>query len=149
MTPPPTDVQVAAFLKRRVGIFRWVKRAPLLGMVIWYRKVAGLGIMRVDGKIVAVAQARCVRSIEQAMADQWAHDEETGRIIWVENIASLHPDGIRVLLAQAGRRFGQREAFAGQVFSRSGELRMLPWNVVARLTQDIKDHGLSTDISRA
>jgi hypothetical protein len=73
-----------------------------------------------------------VRSVEQAEADPWSNDD-SGQIIWVQHIVSKHPNGIGVLLAQALQRFGRREAFAGRVFLRNGELRMLPWDVVERL----------------
>jgi hypothetical protein len=138
-------VQVAAFVRRRMAALRKVDRAELLRIVEWYRCVAGLGVMRVDGKIVAVAMARCVPTMEAAQAEEWLNDEEGGKIVWVQHIASLHPRGIETLLRQAMRRFGQREAFAGSVFSRAGELRMLPWNVVARLTMENSKNGLSTE----
>jgi hypothetical protein len=140
----PSNIQLAAFAKRHLRALRYTRREPLVKMVDWYAHVAGLGVMRVDGKLVAIAMARCVQSIAQALEEPWAHDEDAGKVIWVENIVSLHPAGIGVLLTQAMQRFGRRDAFAGRVFSRAGELRMLPFSVVERLTQNPTSHGLTT-----
>jgi hypothetical protein len=123
---------------------RTTPRAVLLSIVEWHCRVAACAVMRAGGRIVAVALGRCVRSVEQAEADRWANDEAEGRIIWVQHIVSLHPDGIGVLLMQAARRFGRRDAFAGHVYLRDGQLRMLPWNVVERLfTENILHHELT------
>jgi len=141
----PTTIQIAAFMKRHLAAVRKTPREILLSVVEWYTRVAIVGVMRVDGRIVSVALGRCVKSVEQAEDDQWANDED-GQIIWVQHIVSLHPAGLGVLLTQAQRRFGRREAFAGRVFLRDGELRMLPWSVVERLYAEVtpEKHELRT-----
>jgi hypothetical protein len=133
----PTPVQIAAFLKRHLPVLRKTPRAVLLSVVGWYQNVGVVGVVREKGRIRAVALARCVRTMEEGAAERWSHEEGAeGKIIWVQHIVSLHPAGIGLLLAQAAQRFGRRDAFAGHVYSRDGQLRMLPWNVVERLFTD-------------
>lgn len=127
----------AAFLKKHCPALRgcaWRKLAP---MVEWYARVAGLGVMRVDGVITGVALARCVDGEAEARAAIWAHheDKSTGRYVWVENMACSHPAGMGGLVRLAAKRFGRREAFIGNHFSRDGRLRMLPWEFLERITK--------------
>jgi hypothetical protein len=135
----PTTIQIAAFMKRHLAAVKSTPREILLSLVEWYTRVAIVGVMRMDGRIVSVALARCVKSVDQAEADPWANDED-GQIIWVQHIVSQHPAGLGVLLTQALQRYGRRAAFAGRVFLRDGELRMLPWTVVERLCLEENPH---------
>jgi|GEM_PF-4646756 hypothetical protein len=146
----PTTLQIAAFLKRRLPAMRTASRQVLTSLIDWHTRVGGCGVLRKDGRIVAVALARCVGTTAEAEADRWAHREgEDGKIIWVQHIVSLHPRGIGLLLAQAAQRFGRREVFAGHVYSRDGQLRMLPWNVVERLfTENIPEHEFTRSVAR-
>lgn len=120
----------AAFLKRRSPGLRSWQRGNLLRMLGWYWADGRVGTVRHAGRVVAVATARSLRDAAEA-ADPWAHHED-GRILWVEDIASTHPDGIRALLHLVVQRFGPRETLAGRVFNRAGDLRMIPWNNVER-----------------
>jgi hypothetical protein len=120
----------------------------LLEWLAWHWRNGGVGIVLEAGEIRAVGVARCVRSIEEARAEPYAHheDPDTGRILWVEQLASRHPLGLPILLAQARSRFGPRPTVSGDVFKRPGELRMLPWNRVERL---LHHHGLTEHPPRA
>lgn len=138
---PPTMLQAAAFLKRWAPGLRKAARADLLLFVLWYWSDGRLGMVRDNGRIVAVALARCVDDVIQA-SDPWFHNEQ-GKIVWVDDIVSRHPLGIPLLLQQVRRRFGPREAFAGRVFHRDGELRMLPMRIVERLTTGETHHGIT------
>ena len=133
---PPTDkrlIALAAFFKRHTPALRRWPRKDLLAMLEWYWRDARVGIVMAHGKIVAAALARCIDHPDQAKSPWW-HDE-SGQIVWIENIASKHPSGITALLNIACQRFGPKKAFSGSVFKRNGELRMLPWNSVLRLSQ--------------
>lgn len=137
-------ISAAAFMKRHLPGLRPWPRKTLLEYVGWYWRDARVGIVCDGPRIVAIALARCLNDVEQAK--QTYHHDERGRIVWVEHIASVHPLGLPILLRQAMQRFGPREAFAGDVFKREGELRMLPWKTVERLTADIR-HELDTPAS--
>lgn len=102
---------------------------------------AQVGVAGEGGIIRAVGVARCVRTTHEAAAEAYAHHEDAteGSVLWVDQLASTHPLGVPILLAQARTRFGPRNWVSGQVFKRPGELRMLPWNRVERLLQH---HGL-------
>ena len=128
----PIIISIAAFLKRREPWLRHATREHLLGFVTWYWRDARVGVVREAGRIVAVALARATSDLARTKADPWYHDE-AGRIVWLDHIASRHPSGIAHLRAQARRRFGEREAYAGEVFKRDGELRMLPQKLVERI----------------
>lgn len=132
MTPEEKKrfIAAAAFLKRHSPGLRAWPRCNLLRMLGWYWVDGRVGAVRAGGRVVAVATARCLTDVAQA-ADPWAHAEK-GSILWVEDIASRHPDGIRALLTLVVQRFGPRETLAGRVFNRAGELRMLPWKNVER-----------------
>jgi len=133
---PPTDkrlIALAAFFKRHSPGLRHWPREALLTMLAWYWQDGRVGIVQCQGKIVAAATARCVNTLADAR-DFWSHDEK-GQIVWIQDIASTHPKGIAALLGIAAERFGPRVAFSGHVFKRNGELRMLPWNSVLRLSQ--------------
>lgn len=150
MTPRTTDpiTSVAAFLKRRLPVMRHEPRAKLLSYVGWYWRDARIGVIRDGHKILAVALARGIN--DAAEAEQPYFHDERGRIVWIDHIASVHPDGVPLLLSQAMQRFGPREAFAGHVFKRDGELRMLPWRAVERLAADTQyEHQTSRPARRA
>jgi hypothetical protein len=132
----PSLISIAAFVKRHAPTKRTAPRERLLPWINWYWRSGLCGVLREHGKIVAVALVRCVESIEQARMP-YAHDER-GRIVWVDDIVSRHPQGIAFLLDMCRERFGPREAFAGEVFVRDGELRMLPWKIVERLAAAMK-----------
>lgn len=136
--PAPTLISIAAFLKRHAPALRKAPRVQLLQFVLWYWTDARVGIIRENGRIVAVAMARCMNDVTHH-AEPYHHDE-AGKIVWVEHIVSRHPAGITMLLQQVRERFGPREAFAGHVFHRDGELRMLPMKVVERLTTGTPQH---------
>ncbi len=139
--PKPTLIGLAAFVKRRVPAMRNCPRDLLLKVLQWYWNDGRVGILQVDGRIVAAALVRAVDTTDEAEADRYFHKEE-GRLIWVDDIASTHPLGIPELLKMAMRRFGPRDAFAGHVLNRAGELRMLPWKTVERLTE-ASENGLT------
>lgn len=132
MTTDPRIIQLAAFVKRYMPRFRTVNRETLIAWVTWYWAHGYVGIVRERGKIVGVGFCRPIRSVEHAQ-DRW-HRDENGKVIWVDDIVSRHPDGIVHLFRHTIQRFGPRDAFAGWCLSRDGELRMLPWAAVQRLT---------------
>lgn len=138
---PPTLISTAAFLKRQALGFRREPREKLLPFLNWYWKDGRIGIVREGPRILAVAVARCLAAIEQA--NEPYHHEDTGEIVWIDAIASRHPLGIPFLLRQAQLRFGPRRAYAGHVFKRDGELRMLPTKTVERLTMNLQHHGIT------
>jgi hypothetical protein len=139
MHAAPSILSVCAFLKRRAPGYRHAKRGPLLEFVGWYWRDARIGIVREHGRIVAVALARCVHDVKEG-DDPFRHDE-AAPIVWVDDIVSRHPQGIGLLLQQVRQRFGPREAFAGRVFNRDGELRMLPFRIVDKITTGDLHHG--------
>jgi len=141
----PSIISICAFLKRRAPGFRTAQRAALVAFVLWYWRDGRVGVIREHGRIVAIALARCVHDVKQA-AEPYYHDEKAP-IVWVDDIVSRHPQGITLLLKHALQRFGPREAFAGHVFDRAGELRMLPIRVVERLIGD-PAHGLTLNSCR-
>lgn len=135
-------VRVAAFLKRHLPALRTCERERLLAFVSWYWHDGRAGVVTDGPRIVAVALARALDETGDA-AEPWRHTEG-GRIVWLDHLVNRHPLGIGILLQQAIGRFGPREAFAGSVFNRSGELRMLPFSQVERLVHRIPhSHGLS------
>ena len=132
---PPSLLDVCRFLRSHLPARRAQERRGFARWVLWYWRDARVGVVHDAGQIVAVGLARFIHS--PAEADQpYAHDE-AGPLVWVQDIASDHPLGIPILLRQTLQRAGPREAFAGHVFSRSGELRMLPFRTVQRLTAAI------------
>lgn len=137
---PPTLLDLCRFLR---GNSPGLRAVPVKGFgrwVNWYLADARVGIIREAGKIVAAAIGRCLDDPAQA-ADGYFHNE-SGRIVWIQDIVSLHPQGLPILIQHAVRRFGPREAFAGSVFFRAGELRMLPWTTVERLSRGGTRHGI-------
>lgn len=139
---PPLLVSVAAFLKRHEPWLRHTPRTNLLNFIEWYWRDGRVGIVRENGRIVAVALARATSDPEQTRMCSYYHDEQ-GKIVWIDHIASRHPAGIAILLRHAIQRFGPREAFAGEVFKREGQLRMLPFRIVERFSQTgDTPHGL-------
>lgn len=106
----------------------------------WHR--GHVGVVTNHGRVVAVGVARCVGDIEDAICDDYLHLEDpvAGPLLWVDQLASLHPLGLVLLLAQARQRFGPRTNVSGQVFHRPGKLRKLPWK---RVEQLLKHHGLT------
>lgn len=134
----PKLISIAAFLSR---YSRGLKRSPrdrLLPFLNWFWTDGRCAAIRENGRIVAVVLVRCMHTPEQAK-EPYYHDE-SGKLVWVDDIVSRHPKGIPILLSMAMQRFGPREAFAGQVFTRNGELRMLPWRTVERLSQGTHEH---------
>lgn len=134
MTTAPI-ISVAAFMKRHLPTLRRVPRKRLLDYVGWYWRDARAAVVWSGGRIVAVALARSMHTLEDAKRDYF-HDE-AGPLVWVDHIVSKHPLGVAILLQNAMQRFGPREAFAGEVFKREGELRMLPWKAVERLAANL------------
>lgn len=132
--------EAAAFLLEREP---WLREAHgnLLGYLGWYWRDGRVGIVRDGPRILALALGRCLDEPQQARQDYF--HREDGRLVWLDHIANTHPLGIPLLLQQAMQRFGPREAFAGNVFKRDGELRMLPWKLVERLTTGVHSHGLT------
>jgi len=130
---PPAEITIAAFIKRHSLVRRHDPREKLLGIVAWYWRDGRLGVLRDQGKIVAVALVRAISDLKQAEIPY--HHEEGGNILWIDDIISRAPCGIAFLLELARQRFGPREAFAGHVFKRRAELRLLPWATVERLAQ--------------
>jgi hypothetical protein len=131
----PSLISVAAFLKRHGAHPRKWPRSVILPWLEWHWKNGGVGIIHDKGKVLAVGVARCINSMAES-GDAYAHDEK-GVILWVDELASIHPEGLFFLLNQARTRFGPRLAVVGHVFNRPGKLRMLPWKTVERLTQKI------------
>ncbi len=129
---PPSLLDVCRFLRSHGPGFaapRSVKN--LAHFVAWYWRDARVGVVHASGTILAVGLARFVHSPAEA-EEPYAHDER-GPLVWVQDIVSQHPLGIPLLLRQTLQRAGPREAFAGHVFSRNGELRLLPFRTVQRL----------------
>lgn len=135
---PPSEISIAAFLKRYSAGKAREPRERLLQAVAWYWRDGRCGVLRVNGKIAAIALVRCLDDIAQAEIPY--HHIETGHIVWIDDIVSRHPRGIGFLMEMAERRFGRREVFAGTVFKRAGELRMLPWKIVERLSKEETHH---------
>jgi hypothetical protein len=129
----PTVIQLCAFLKRHGPWFRRWPREKLVPYIEWYWKDGRVGVVREDGKIVAAAIARCIKDVSEGDVHYRHHPD--GQIVWVEDIVSLHPDGVAILLKHAMEIFGRRLLFAGKRFVRNGELQILPWSVVERLTR--------------
>lgn len=128
---PPSEISIAAFLKRfSRENYRDMPRERILRIVAWYWRDGRCGVTRAAGKIVAIALVRCINTVEEA-EKPYFHDEKAP-IVWVDDIISRHPQGMGELYRLAERRFGRRESFAGTVFQRDGELRMLPWKVIQR-----------------
>lgn len=139
-TDPITSV--AAFLKRHLPVVRHEPREKLISYVTWYWRDARVGIVRNGPKILAVGLGRALNDPAEGERP-WFHDEK-GRIVWIDHIVSVHPAGVGLLLQHAMQRFGPRDAFAGHVFKRDGELRMLPWKAVERLVTAQHEHQAST-----
>lgn len=138
--PSPGVFAVAAFLRRHdPAVAHWLP-GTLLRWLRWHWQNGGVGIVGHRGQIVAVGVARCVRTLAEGRRDTYAHHEQAGMILWVDQLASIHPLGLPVLLTQARERFGPRGTVSGHVFKRSGELRMLPWSRVERI---LHHHGLA------
>jgi hypothetical protein len=140
-TPTPSFMTVCRYLRRHAPGLRSGSTKGLAHCVAWYWRDARLGIVHAAGNIVAVALARCIDQIGQEK-EPYFHNE-AGRIVWVQDICSEHPLGITCLLQHAIARFGQRDTFAGHIFSRNGELRVLPFSTVQRLTTGVHAHGLT------
>ena len=145
MTPPAHSsrlIEAATFLKMHdPAVAKWPPEA-FLPWFVWHWHNGGVGVIGEGPHIRAVGVARCVKSVKEAEDHPYAHHEEhdTGRILWVDQLASTHRLGLPLLLAQAKQRFGPRTTVQGHVFKRPGELRMLPWN---RVEQLLKYHGFS------
>jgi len=135
----PGIIAVAAFLRRHDPAVAHWPVGRLLAWLRWHWANGGVGIVGQRGRIVAVGVARCVHTIEDAENEAYEHDEKAP-MLWVDQLASTHPLGLPLLLAQARTRFGPRETVCGHVFKRPGELRMLPWKRVERL---LEHHGLN------
>lgn len=145
---PPLLISCAAYLKRhRPETYRHAPREILLGHLLWYWTAGRLGVVLDNGRVVALALARCIEKIDQGK-DPYAHAEQ-GPIVWVEEIVSTHPRGVALLFQQLKQRFGIRHTLAGQVFNRAGELRKLPYELVDRMTQGEQDHGITYITSSA
>lgn len=129
--PQTILVRIAAFLKRHLPAFRHVERTRLITFVAWYWHDGRIGVVTDGTRIVAVALARALDRVEDAAHE--FHHAENGRIVWLDHVVNRHPHGLTILLRQARQRFGPREAFAGSVFNREGELRMLESRTVERL----------------
>ena len=133
-----------ALLQRHLPLWKDFPPEKLERYMGWYANVGCLGVFRLDGEVQAVGLARCVTSVEEAQANHWAHHEgEEGRIIWVENIAGEHPAALAILLEIVARRFGRREMFCGDSFTRAGDLRMISWAAAQRLIGDWRSHELT------
>ena len=128
---PPSLIDVCRFLRRHGPGFKNCSTKNLAHFVAWYWRDARVGVVHDAGRVVAVALARCIKDVAEAETP-YVHTE-TALLVWVDDIVSQHPAGVQLLLAHALQRFGPRHAFAGHVFSRSGELRMLPFRTVQRL----------------
>lgn len=128
---PPSLLDVCRFLRRHGPGFKHCSTKNLAHFVAWYWRDARVGVVHSSGTILAVGLARFLHNPAEA-AEPYAHHEH-GPLVWVQDIVSQHPLGIPLLLRQTLQRAGPREAFAGHVFSRSGELRMLPFRTVQRL----------------
>jgi len=135
----PTLISACAFLKRHAPGLRQATREELKAFVGWYWRDGRCGVIHNAGKIVAIALARCVPDCAAAQNDPFLHIDH-GPVIWVDDIVSRHPFGVALLLEQSLQRFGPRSYFAGRVFSRDGELRMLPTRAVQRLIASIPHH---------
>lgn len=145
MTPPAYSsrlLDAAAFLKAHdPAVAEWPPERFLPWFDLMWRK--GLvGVVGEAGTIRAVGVARCVGDVEDALTDNYLHREDpvAGPLLWVDQLASTHPLGLLLLLAQARSRFGPRTTVSGLVFHRPGKLRMLPWKRVEQLLQH---HGLT------
>lgn len=136
----PTLLDVCRFLRRHAPGLVGGRLKGLAHWIGWYWCDARIGIVRSGESIVAVALARCLDRPEQA-EEPYFHNE-AGQIVWVQDVVSCHPEGLSILLLHAIQRFGPREAFAGRVFHRAGELRMIPWKTVQRFLTG-GHHGLS------
>jgi len=140
--PQALQAEALAFLQIHLRSLADWPPGLLLPWFTWHWRNGGVGIVRHQGRVRAVAVARCVASIAEAQEHAYAHheDPESGRILWCDQLASEHPLGLSILLAQARLRFGPRATVAGDVFKRPGELRMLPWSRVEKL---LHHHGLT------
>lgn len=131
----PTIQQVAAFLREHGAGPKVWPEAAVMPWLQWHWKNGGVGVVHAAGEIRAVAVARCIERLGQA-EEPYAH-EETSPILWCDEIASVHPDGIIHLMNLARQRFGPRIALVGRVFGRTGKHRLIPWKTVEKLTQHL------------
>ena len=130
-TPAPSFYAVAHFLRRHLPARRAQAIKGFAHWLFWYWREARVGVVHARGQIVAVGLARCIT--EPSQGDQpYAHDE-AAPLVWVQDVASTDPLGLPLMLAQVLNRFGPREAFAGHVFTRNNELRLIPFRTVQRL----------------
>lgn len=140
-TPPPSFLSVCRFLRGHApGLRTWATKG-FARWVRWYWCDARVGVVTAHGQVVAVALARCLKDAAEG-AQPCVHHED-GSLVWIDDIASTHAEGVAVLLSHADQRFGPRQAYCGRVFSRSGELRMIPMTTVERLILGAKTNGLT------
>lgn len=129
----PTIQQAAAFLRQHGAHPKNWSEEVIMPWLEWHWKNGGVAIVHDKGEIFAVAVGRCIRAFAEA-DDPYMHHED-GAILWVDELASLRPEGLPLLLNLARDRFGPRLAVTGHVFNRPGKLRMLPWKTVERIIQ--------------
>jgi hypothetical protein len=131
---PPLFIGAAAFLKRhRRATYGKEPRERLLAHLWWYWCDGRLGVARANGRIVAMAIARCVRDEKEAEQPYVHH--EAAPMVWVDEAVSTHPLGLRQLLGMVFLRFGPRQVLAANRLKRNGELMKLPYQALEQLIE--------------
>lgn len=124
---PHNVVQVAAFIKRHWPASRHDTRKDLIHWAGWHmQRQLIVTVADEMGRLCGLAMGRLLNLPTEA-ATPWL-SYETGRLVWIDLVVAKRPEVMPLLLAELERRWGDRRYVAGNVFSRSGELRMFPMN---------------------
>lgn len=95
--------EIAAFLKKMYFPAKKWPWEALLKWLRWYDEASGLLVSREFKRIKAVALMRAVSKPEDGFKEYCF--DESGKIVWVQAIASQHPIGIKTLWKQMELRF--------------------------------------------
>lgn len=110
-----TVKQATEFLRSQNATMRNWNRYHTLLWMSWFYDDNRLLTVESDGKVVGVACARCLASVEDHM-DDYEH-QENGPVVWLDWVAA-RPGQFKRLIGQIYERFGDREMVA---FTRSRE----------------------------
>lgn len=129
---PVTAVQVAAYLKRHLPNVRAWPRSQIVPWVAWFlRADRALVLTDEQERIRGVALGRFVASVDEVQG-RGLYDLPTGRVLWIDAIATSHAEAMPHLLRLLASKYGPRDLVAGRCFSRAGELRMFPLQTLNR-----------------
>lgn len=132
-TKPVTAVQVAEFLRSHLPQAGTLLPDEIVPWVAWFlRADRALVLTDEQDKICGVALGRFVHAAEDARKAPQLFDVPTGRVLWVDAIATTQAAAMPQMLAIMAKKYGPRETVAGECFSRAGELRMFPMKTLTR-----------------